>query len=125
MYLPPKNYVDDVRQGTEQIRKGCRFDKDENAIVFKEERKQSDKEENLTDLRRMGNVCLEAMNSVAEDLTFAVESQEEFENTRLQTLDFEAWLDEDEGIVKHNANPTGDTGEERHGQPAEALHPGQ
>ena len=69
MYLPPKNYVDDVRQGTEQIIKGCRFDKDENAIVFKEERKQSDNEENLTDLRRMGNVCLEAMNSVAEDLT--------------------------------------------------------
>ena len=78
MYLPPKNYVDDVRQGTEQIRKGCRFDKDENAIVFKEERTQSDKEENLTDLRRMGNVCLEAVNSIAENLTFTVESQEDF-----------------------------------------------
>ena len=37
-----------------------------------------DEEENLTDLRRMGNVCLEAMNSVAEDLPFTVESQEDF-----------------------------------------------
>ena len=45
------------------------------------------------------------MNSVAEDLKFTVEteSEEDFENKRIQTLDFEAWFDENEGVVKHNA----------------------
>ena len=36
-YLTPKNYVDDVRQGTDHIEKGKRYDEKEFAIVYKEE----------------------------------------------------------------------------------------
>ena len=56
----------------------------------------------MTDLGRIGKVCLEAMNSVAEDLTFTGESDEDFPNRRLQTLDFEAWYDKQEGVIKHS-----------------------
>ena len=34
-YLKPKNYVDDVRQATEEIERGKRFDESKNAIVYK------------------------------------------------------------------------------------------
>ena len=48
----------------------------------------------------MARVCVEAMNSINSDLKFTVETQEEFENNRMPTLDFEIWQDED-GIVQH------------------------
>jgi hypothetical protein len=35
-------------------------------------------------------------------MTFTVESEEDFENGGLQTLDFEAWFDVQEGVVKHH-----------------------
>ena len=101
-YLTPKNYVDDVRQGTDHIEKGKRYDEKEDAIVYREEWRIEDERENLTDLKRIGNVCLTAMNSVAEDLEFTVETEEDFANKRLQTLDFKAWFDVQEGIVKHD-----------------------
>ena len=102
LYLKPTNYVDDVRQGNDQIKKGVRFEKDENKLVFKEEWKKEDMEKDQTDLKRMGEVCLEVMNSIEEDMQFTVESEEDFENGRLQTLDFEAWFDAQEGVVKHH-----------------------
>jgi hypothetical protein len=70
--------------------------------VYKEEWKLEDERENLTDLKRIGTVCLTAMNSVAEDMEFTVETEEDFANKRLQTLDFEAWFDVQEGVVKHD-----------------------
>jgi hypothetical protein len=101
-YLKPKNYVDDVRQATEEIERGKRFDGSKNAIVYKEEWKVEDDLNNDSNLKRMGEVCLVAMNSISEDMKFTVESEEDFENGRLQTLDFEAWYDVQEGIVKHS-----------------------
>merc|ERR1712208_18216 len=38
-------------------------------------------------------VCVKAMNSVNKDLKFTTESQEDFQQERLPTLDFEMWLD--------------------------------
>ena len=49
----------------------------------------------------MARVCLVAMNSVDEDLEFTVESQEEYENERLPTLDFAIWQ-EDMGTLNHS-----------------------
>ena len=50
----------------------------------------------------MSKVCQVAMNSIAEDLEFTLEIEEDFENGRIPTLDFENWFDIQEGVIKHN-----------------------
>ena len=46
-------------------------------------------EEGETRNQRMARICLVAMNSVNEDLKFTVETEDDFENGRLPTLDCE------------------------------------
>ena len=43
----------------------------------------------MISLIRMGNICLDAMNDVSEDLEFTVETVHDFQNKKLATLDFE------------------------------------
>ena len=43
----------------------------------------------------MAKRCRVAMEAINEDLKFTTETQEEFCNERLPTLDFEVWLGED------------------------------
>ena len=54
-----------MRQGTDEIDRGKRYDAHKNMIVYKEEWKVEDDKEDKTTLGRMGQLCLEAMNSVA------------------------------------------------------------
>ena len=42
-------------------------------------------------MKRIGNVCKEVMDGINPDLRFTVESEEDFPDRRLQTLDFETW----------------------------------
>ena len=56
--------------------------------------------ENLSDLKRMGNVCKEIMYQISPDMKFTVETEEDFSNRRLQTLDFETWTNSD-GSISH------------------------
>ena len=58
-------------------------------IEFRQEWKEQDELEDLSDLKRVGNVCNEVMNKINPDLKFTIESEEDFQNKRLQTLDFE------------------------------------
>ena len=102
LYIIPTNYVDDVRQANDKIKRGTRFDNEEQKLLFKEEWKTEDDAMDQTDLKRMGVVCLEVMNSIEDDLTFTVETQEDFVNKRVQTLDFETWFDAQEGVVRHS-----------------------
>ena len=51
--------------------------------------------ENLSYLERMGNFCKEIMNKVNPDFKFTVETDDDFPNKRLQTLDFETWSNPD------------------------------
>jgi hypothetical protein len=60
----PTNFVDDVRQGTDPIKKGVRYDDNVKELVYKEEWKEDDIEKDKTDLKRMGEVCLEVINSI-------------------------------------------------------------
>ena len=62
---------------------------EERKFMFKIEWQEDDDLENLSDLKRMGRACQVAMNSISPDLQFTVESEEDFENGRIQTLDFE------------------------------------
>jgi hypothetical protein len=49
----------------------------------------------------MGNVCKEVINQINPDIKFTVESEEDFANNRLQTLDFETWANPD-GTISHS-----------------------
>jgi hypothetical protein len=60
---------------------------------------EEDDKEDLTDLKRMGNVCLVAMNSINKDLKFTIETEEDYENRMVPTLDFEVWANPDGTVV--------------------------
>merc|ERR1712240_386684 len=47
----------------------------------------------------MARKCLQAMNSVCEDLTFTAEVASEFKNGKLPTLDVNLWMREDYSIT--------------------------
>ena len=69
-----------------------------NKFVYSEQAKQEDvlrQEQGESRNQRMARVLLPAMNSINDDLKFTTEAQEDFENERLPTLDFEMWLTKD------------------------------
>ena len=73
---------------------GTRFDK--NAMKFhvvpeavEEDTRKSWNGESTN--QRMVRVCLEAMNSINQDLEFTMETPDEFPGEQLPTLDFKLW----------------------------------
>ena len=94
-------YVDDVRQVTGLLPRGFRFVLEEKRFVYRGEWKEEDDLEDISDLTRVGRACQVAMNSVNPDLQFTVESDEDFANGRIQTLDFEMKAAED-GNIEHS-----------------------
>ena len=62
------NYVDDVRQNTDCMVRGARFNPERKRFTWRSDWEKEDEEEDLPDEIRMGKICLEAMNSVCEDL---------------------------------------------------------
>ena len=96
-------YVDDGRQGSTTLPLGMRFSSSENKFMYCKDAEQEDKilrTKGETNNQRMARVCITAMNSINSDLEFTVETQEEFENERLPTLDFTIWLEKD-GTINH------------------------
>ena len=90
-------YLDDGRQCTTTLRPGMRFSKSENRFEYSKAAEIEDENKRLAGEsrnQRMARICLPAMNSINEDLEFTVESQEEFENEQLPTLDFTLWINE-------------------------------
>ena len=83
-----KGYVDDGRQTTYMMIRGTRFNPDRGRFTWREDWEKQDDEENLPEEKRMGKICLKAMNSVNMDLTFTVETGYYFNNGRLVTLYF-------------------------------------
>ena len=96
-------YVDDGRQGTTVLPEGMRFCKTENKFKYSTEAAIDDifkRELGESKNQRMARTCLEAMNSINPDLEFTVESQEDFQNEKLPTLDFAIWQDK-LGVLNH------------------------
>ena len=89
-------YVDDGRQISSVLKPGMRFV--ESQFIFSEKAEEEDikmKEQGESTKQMMARVCRPAMDSVNSDLKFTTESQEDFENERLPTQDFEMWLTQD------------------------------
>lgn len=85
-------YVDDGRHSGTTLRRGMRYVKEKDAFVFSKEWKDEDDALGETSNVRMARVCKDAMNSVSDDLQFTTEAPEDFEQSRLPTLDFKLWL---------------------------------
>ena len=89
------SYVDELRQGTQCLRFGMRYDQISMEFVWNMEAESEDKILREVDgeknNKRMARVCLEAANSINRDLEFTMETPEDFEGERLPTLDTDWW----------------------------------
>ena len=97
-----KIYVDDGRQVTTLMKKGMRFDKEEQKFSWTKEAEDEDAVKEMEGEKKdefMARLCLPAMNSVNRDLTFTAEVASDFENKKLPTLDFSLWRLEDQSIT--------------------------
>ena len=91
-------YVDDGRQISTALDMGMVFNKESMRFEYSELILNEDleaKEHGESENERMAKRCRVAMEAINEDLKFTTETQEEFCNERLPTLDFEVWLGED------------------------------
>ena len=97
-------YVDDGRQGTSTLPIGYRYNIEKKEFEYNKEYEMEDKRKRMegeSDNQRMARICLDVMNSINPDLCFTVECQEEYQNERLPTLDFNIWQEE-EGTLNHS-----------------------
>ena len=96
-------YVDDGRQGTTVLKPGMKFCQDDKVFKYCKETLEDDKTRKLageTVNQRMARHCLVAMNSINKNLKFTVECEDDYENKKLPTLDFQLWQDKN-GKINH------------------------
>ena len=96
-------YVDDGRQGTTILEPGMKYNPEDKKFKYCAEQEKDDmtrKQSGETDNQRMARLCLVAMNAINDDLEFTVECEDDFEDKKLPTLDFQIWQDKN-GVVNH------------------------
>ena len=96
-------YLDDGRQESSSFPEGVGYNKETRLFEHSEAALKEDlarKKEGESLNQRMARVCSAAMNAINPDLVFTVEVQEDFQNERLPTLDFQAWLSN--GVISHS-----------------------
>ena len=96
-------YVDDVRKSGTSIRLGLRYQT--TTLTWEWNEDQYKEDINLRRLgestnQRMTRICLPVLNSMNTNLTFTSEYPEQFESSRLPTLDFELWMEGN--MIRHN-----------------------
>ena len=98
-------YVDNVRQKSTCLRYGSRWDTENSKFEITEDARQEDlrkrKEMKESSNARMVRVCLPAINQVKTDLVFTAEIPEDFQDSKLPSLDFFWWLDRN-GLLNHS-----------------------
>ena len=87
-------FVDDGRYVTSCIPDGVRFCHRDNKFIFREDWKVEDSKSSEADRKKKtsSELC-KAMNSLFSNIRFTVESEEDFENKRLPTLDCDMWME--------------------------------
>ena len=101
-------YIDDMRFLTNYINYGTRWSGKEKKMIYSKEweEEEKNKEGGYSIERKTSDEVRNVMNSVYKDIRFTSEIEEDFDTRRIPTLDFEMWLEKNEG------NPN-DTQEER------------
>ena len=88
-------YVDDARYVTSRVPDGVRWSHGENKFIFQEEWRKEDSSSSADHRKKKtSNELCKAMNSIFPNIKFTIENEEDFENKRLPTLDFDLWMDE-------------------------------
>ena len=85
-------FVDDCRYLTSSLPDGVRWSQDEKKFVFRKEWKSEDCLQNKN--QRTSQELCHAMNSIYSNIKFTIETESDFSNKRLPTLDFDLWVEE-------------------------------
>ena len=89
-------FVDDCRFLTSSLPLGVRWSQEERNFIFREDWKKENVDEQLNNQQRTSNELCKAMNSIFSNIKFRIETEEDFPNKRLATLDFELWMENSE-----------------------------
>ena len=81
------SYVDDIRFVVSVLPPGWRWEEKRKKFEFKKEWEEEDISLKESDTVRMAKETNKAMNSIYPFLKFTVETEEDFQNGRLPTLD--------------------------------------
>ena len=91
-------YMDDLREYLHSIKMGWRWKDGE--LCWTEEWETEDKNSDKSDLARACELLRVSMNMLYRFLNFTIESVEDFVDSRLPTLDFKIWVD-DQNIIHY------------------------
>ena len=87
------SYVDDIRFVISCLPQGWRWEEKKKKFQFNKDWEEEDMSLKESDTVRMAREVNKAMNSIYPFLKFTVETEEDFENGRLPTLDCELWME--------------------------------
>ena len=90
-------YMDDLRAFMYSIKKGWRWESGE--LCWREEWEEEDSQSGKSDLERTCEILKESMNMIFEFLEFTIESEIDFEDSRLPTLDLKLWISPDNLVL--------------------------
>ena len=91
-------YMDDLREYLQSIKMGWRWKDGE--LCWTEEWETEDKNSDKSDLARACELLRVSMNMLYRFLNVTIESVEDFVDSRLPTLDFKIWVD-DQNIIHY------------------------
>ena len=89
-------YIDDMRYLTPAIEAGTRWCQNEKKLVKKEEWRLEDEKSGESSTKRTSREVGKIMNSVFKNITFTTETEEDFADGRLPTLDFSLFIERGE-----------------------------
>ena len=97
-------YVDDLRWILSSLPRGWRWNQEEKRFSFREDWREEDEKGGLSNAQRMAREVNKLMNSVYPFLKFTVETEEDFSNSRIPTLDMEMFMEDVEGQRRQKIN---------------------
>ena len=92
-------YMDDLRIFLHEIREGWRWQDGE--LCWTEEWQEEDRVSAKSGLERTCEILRQSMNAIFDFLRFTVESELDFQDRRLPTLDFKLWVRQEDGLIMH------------------------
>ena len=90
-------FVDDCRYVTSSLAPGVRWSNEKKSFIFREDWKKEDLDNNESNQQRTSKELCNAMNSIYSNIKFTIETEEDFPNKRLPTLDFAIWMENEDG----------------------------
>ena len=87
-------YVDDARYLTSALKEGVRWSQDENKFVYRAEWEHEERLLNVNKQQKTSEELCKAMNSIYPNIKFTFETENDFPNKRLPSLDCELFMEE-------------------------------